>query len=803
MRCLCQLVGILLDDEWEAEQEAREEVEVLFVKGRASMIKFDLHIHSSASRYKEGAGIVDASTIENAEVLLEKLNAAGVGLFSITDHNRFNSELYKRLDELILGDDYPAVQGIVAGVEFDVQLEAEMSKCHIITVFDAKNRPENYKRIHDIINLYKLNDPNEAYGKRDYENVLREIGLDVILIACQRSGLERHEGSHNSLSESTMEPEELLMAGYINALEFQRPNVEGILRDNLRKMPTNVMLVMGSDCHEWSAYPKHSSKQGNPLFQHSRANILPTFKGLLMAVTSPETRINQQENRNREYIRSIQFGEKTIPLVNGLIAIIGENGSGKSSLIKILNGDTSESFVKRIRDKNNICCTETDEAKRLFIKQGQIVEKFSQGNLFPTDNYIPVDHSFFRSSYTNYANGVLDYIKKHISAKDSLEMLSRETLGYNELINVSSYFVNFSVDNEFGIVYNPHDEHDKELNTLLKSVSSIRSDEYYSFYYREIDQVLNILRLIYKTVHEKNDAKQVETTVKNYIIASRIEYNKKIELASTSQQRDQSDFLDARNAFISCIVDAVRKNSERTCFPVLPQPISGCSKNPKHGFSFNSEATYHDKIVTDEFYSRMFTNGYRTIDALKGIDTYEDLKSAVYRCNSIEKIDEQFSRNLNTFLDCMCQTKNYIVDTSQYRETLGNTLGELSLAYFKYATEHETEKCIFMIDQPEDHISNNNISQSLLRYFNSIRAKKQVIIVTHNPLLVVNQDVDQVLFVKKIGDNVELTSGCLEYEDDTVSILDTVANNMDGGKDSIEKRLKVYGKENNFNNATV
>ena len=199
----------------------------------------------------------------------------------------------------------------------------------------------------------------------------------------------------------------------------------------------------------------------------------------------------------------------------------------------------------------------------------------------------------------------------------------------------------------------------------------------------------------------------------------------------------------------------------------------------------------------------MFTSEYKSLEALQAIESYEALKNAVYRCTSIDQIDRQFEHNLNSFLEEMCKTTDYIVDTSQRNEALGNTLGELSLAYFKYMTEHETEKCIFLIDQPEDHISNNNISQKLLRYFNSIRTKKQIIMVTHNPLLVVNQDVDQVLFVRKIGDKIDVASGCLEYEEEDVNILDLIAKNMDGGKDSIEKRLKVYGKENRVDDAAV
>ncbi len=66
--------------------------------------------------------------------------------------------------------------------------------------------------------------------------------------------------------------------------------------------------------------------------------------------------------------------------------------------------------------------------------------------------------------------------------------------------------------------------------------------------------------------------------------------------------------------------------------------------------------------------------------------------------------------------------------------------------------------------------------------------------VTHNPLLVVNQDVDQIIFVSKNKNRMDIVSGCLEYEDNNTNILDIIAKNMDGGRASIEKRLKVYGK---------
>jgi predicted ATPase len=241
------------------------------------------------------------------------------------------------------------------------------------------------------------------------------------------------------------------------------------------------------------------------------------------------------------------------------------------------------------------------------------------------------------------------------------------------------------------------------------------------------------------------------------------------------------------------IADAVRRNAEELVFPESPKPLSGSSSNPMFGFSFNSEAAYHKKSVLTDFLSQMFVRNYADLKVLEHIDTTEELVNAIRGCTDPDNIDSIYQGNLTSFLDQMCSCKNYIVDTSAGENSLGNTLGEMSLAYFKYIVEQETERSVFLIDQPEDHISNNNISKKLLSYFNSIRNKKQIIMVTHNPLLVVNQDVDNVIFVRKNGDNIDVISGCLEQEGEKGNILDIVASNMDGGKESIEKRLKVYG----------
>lgn len=70
--------------------------------------------------------------------------------------------------------------------------------------------------------------------------------------------------------------------------------------------------------------------------------------------------------------------------------------------------------------------------------------------------------------------------------------------------------------------------------------------------------------------------------------------------------------------------------------------------------------------------------------------------------------------------------------------------------------------------------------------------------VSHNPQFIVNLDVDNLIFLSKSEDSLVVQSGALEYVCPEYSILDIVAQNIDGGLDSIRKRWKRYEKTNNI-----
>lgn len=114
--------------------------------------------------------------------------------------------------------------------------------------------------------------------------------------------------------------------------------------------------------------------------------------------------------------------------------------------------------------------------------------------------------------------------------------------------------------------------------------------------------------------------------------------------------------------------------------------------------------------------------------------------------------------------------------------------------YFALMADNSMGDGIYIVDQPEDQISQKAIRESVLREFRAIAGSRQVILITRNPQFIVNLDVDNVIFIEKKDGALSIRNGALEYECDEYSMLETVADNIEGGLDTIKRRMKRYEK---------
>lgn len=752
-------------------------------------IGIDLHIHSKASQYKEdGLDCIQDCNIENLDTLFTKLSEYDVNMFSITDHNRFDKDLYIAIDSLVSKKKYPKVISVLAGVEFDVQIDEEKPGCHIIVIFNA-NSVDDYQKIVDGINSDMLKKVDESYTIERFLAILRTINLNTILIAHQKSAFD-NQGKHKSLGDATDYPEKYLC--YIDALEYNKSRTEGIVRDSLEKYETVKGLIKGSDCHDWEYYPKHNRKVEVEEFI-LRIRALPTFKGLLMALSSPDTRFNRSDEQDDKcIINSINISENEIKFSSGINAIIGENGSGKSSILKILKRD-KEKYLNAMQRDSQIECNDYFNEKTTYIEQSQLVKLNNDDQLFKEkDYYNSIDLTAFNRVWTKFNKEMLTYLKQNIEIEKLKENLSKKKLMLRSF-NVAYFYINFVLDNDFTKVSNPYSERLTSMNEITRLLENeLEKTEIYSTTQIEVlNNIYNELQAIKNELYTKSNNIETDKKVRSIIYANINDYKTNYDVMQTTASRDKSRYTDSVNEFINAVTYFIKMEKSQVEYPEYPDSMRLAQSNTVNGFNFVNQSEYDDINLNDKYLGMLFNKSYCTDEKLKSIHSTDELVDAIKTASSTN-YEEKWSFNFSKFLDGAEKEKRHMYSADEKRSQLlsdGSTLGELSLAYYQFITYNQNDLDLLVIDQPEDNISNTNIANHLIKFMNRLRDKVQIIFVTHNPLLVVNLDVDNVIYLDKNNGKITAQSGCLEHG----KILECVSDNMDGGKEKIEKRLKIYG----------
>lgn len=762
-------------------------------------INIDLHIHSFASFYKDG-DVVNNSKKENTNILISALEKNNINMFSITDHNRFDFDLYQKLVKGI--QESKVIKKILPGVEFDVQLEEGKPKCHIITIFDDSNL-KLIEKIPNKISEVKELKKEEYYTISEFESLLKKIGIKTILIVHQKQSLDNKTCKTDSLSAACQDPSFFMKTGYVDSLEFGSNRTEGIVKDSLNNLNIDFPLITGSDCHDWNSYPyRDSSTKIERKF--TALKCLPTFKGLLMSISSFKSRANRNQNKNEYYIESINLNGTNYPLINGVNAIIGDNGSGKTLILNLLCNGNHKYYEKIVKENEltfSYNCESFQKEFINYIEQNEINEKVRNGNLFnESSNYYDeiTTKATFSESIFNYFNRINKYVTNKIELNESKQKLKSNSIFIEPVKKIFYLPVINSYINLENI------DTDKERYILLKQKIDALKNEFslHNQYYddlglsKKLKSILDSLDGVYEIVRKSYLSKENKNKVKSIISKKLKDYELSLSSRRTSEEARKNEILSSYNNFKNQIIDLINLERKDNDFPSFPKPLSGVSKKQNSDYEFTKTTKYNNLDLKDEFYKYCFNNGYNSESAIKELETKDNYKAALKGCTSLQELDKYKTSKIQGFIDEWSKENTFISEISS-KDLVGNTPGEISLVYYKFLIqEKEKDFCVLAIDQPEDDINPKRIKDFLLNYLGSIRDKKQILIVTHNPLLVVNLDVDNVIFLNKNNNKISIKYGALEYEDD-YSILDLIKNHLDGGYDAIEGRLKKYDRDNN------
>lgn len=757
------------------------------------VINVDLHIHSKASSYKDG-NIVSESDIEHLDVLFSKLEENGINLFSITDHNRFDYSLYEAILQWIAAHPESCVRAVLPGVEFDVRFEEGKTPCHVIAIFNVVDWAEDGPTIESAITSNLLEDKEASYSLEEFESLLKNINLNYMLIAHQHEGLSINPKKKRSLSNSTSAAKELLLFGYIDALEYNNSRVQGILLNELYELEIPSTAIVGSDCHTWECYPAHDSNQKpkSPFF--TRIKCLPTFQGLLLAFTSPGTRFQvSNPTSKKEYLTGFMYGEKvSVPFSPGINAIIGENGSGKSSILSLLkNADPKEKWIKAYKKEYSIVTESLPSQDRtISIQQGDLRNNYDNGALFESSLFNPIDNNEFETSVSSFSDSLKSAILDSVKRKDHLDQLKQVSFRIDSQLEGSTFNINVISDESFTEIENEPAARYTALSRIRKSIQA----EIDSGYYEEpqvaglekaktaIDEVSQIV------LRSKNEI-EAEVAVRNIIHLAIEEYSAKCSKHTTEIDARRREYRKGKKSFIDSICNVIEDQTRDQVFPteLTCSKNQGISTNTKNGFKFQTTAQYaKESDLSISLLKKIFNKGFHSLDDVCRIDSLDKLSEAITGSNEIPW-EERWKTAVEKYVSEMEKSEPSIHD-QRSKGRIGNTFGEQSLTYYKYKSFNSNDWDVLIIDQPEDDISHSRINSELIEYLNNLRSTHQIIMVTHNPLLVVNLDVDNVIVLEKQAGQLEIMSGCLE----SPGILDRVAEHMDGGKTAIQRRVKAY-----------
>ncbi|MEC2157668.1 TrlF family AAA-like ATPase [Virgibacillus halodenitrificans] len=180
-----------------------------------------------------------------------------------------------------------------------------------------------------------------------------------------------------------------------------------------------------------------------------------------------------------------------------------------------------------------------------------------------------------------------------------------------------------------------------------------------------------------------------------------------------------------------------------------------------------------NRVDKDNFVSEVFGEKKNKDNLLKKSFNVEDLYNWIF--------DDYFDVNY------------FIEFRGRPLETLSP--GQKGLVLMKVFLRLDNSSKPLLIDQPEDNLDNKSVYNDLVNDFREIKKKRQIIIATHNPNLVVNTDSEQVI-VAKFEDTVEsgdkpkivYSTGSLENNE----IRKQVCDILEGGDMAFLKREKRY-----------
>ncbi|UKB82191.1 ATPase [Chryseobacterium sp. MEBOG06] len=755
----------------------------------------DIHIHTS----DDPDNLNSNYPVETLISKIKEFTNDSDFLISLTDHNTINENAYLKAVQLGVN--------IILGVELHIKNYEDCPAYHCHIYFDVNEITQN--TLVDInAKLNKLY-PKKVVEKLDptiptIQQVINEFdNYEFILLP---HGGQSHATFDTSIPEGVKFDTTLEKSIYYNQFDgFTARGNRGLERtqEYFIKLGINefVNLITCSDNYNPTVYP--NGKDQNPYIP-TWMLALPTFNGLRLSL-SESSRLIYSETKPEfwsENIESISLNKANIEIdvkfKSGLNVVIGSSSSGKSLLVdsiyKNITTTTAESIYLSQYEIDKVVIKNPSGMTPHFLSQNYImsvVNNVSENKIDDIDiikNVFPGDDEVKEQ----ITRGLAEFKKDVIALIKQVRIIDKEIQNFNNIPVISRLIINDNLQSNPFKSLQPSDLEKSRLefskskydnyNLSLDEVEEFLSR--YPFVKHNLDLIKELkseLELAYNNFFNESSTRKIVDSYKK-------EFD---DLLRENNSEDQSKKLHFEKLIetLKIYVKAYKRFNE-----IL-------SKISSYNLNFGSEVIEsmgHKLYIENDFKLDKekfieIVNYYLKIK----IDRFENITpNLLFETNHKGKNPkvhgyDDFEKKIYTDFENL-NRKNYKIITQEGKDFDSLSPGWKTSVILDLILGYEEDISPIIIDQPEDNLATNYINKGLVNAIKKIKAKKQVILVSHNATIPMLADAQNIILCRNIDNKIVITSCELEGKIGDKYVVDYIAEITDGGKSSIKKRVKKY-----------
>lgn len=562
-----------------------------------------------------------------------------------------------------------------------------------------------------------------------------------------------------------------------------------------------VNLITCSDNYNPTLYP--NGKDQNPYIP-TWMLALPTFNGLRLSL-SESSRLIYSDTKPEfwsENIESISLNKENIEIdvefKSGLNVVIGSSSSGKSLLVdsihKNICATTDQSIYLDQYDIDKAIIKNPSGMTPHFLSQNYImsvVNNVSENkiddidiikNVFPGDDEIKEQ---INKGLAEFKQDVIELVKqvkiidKEIQNLNNIPVISRlivkDNLKSNPFKNLQP---NDLEKSKLEFSKSKYDSYNSNLDELEDFLGKYQFVNHNSILIKELK---NELKLAYKNFLNESSTRKIIDTYKK-------EFDDLLKENNSEDQTKKQNFEKLLQT-LKIFVNANKK------FNLTLSKISNYNLN------FDSE------VIESMGHKLHIENGFK-LDKEKfieivnhylknKIDRFENIKPNILFEDNHKKQQpkvhsyEDFEKKIYSDFENL-NKKKYKIITDGGKDFDSLSPGWKTSVILDLILGYEEDISPIIIDQPEDNLATNYINKGLVCAIKKIKAKKQVILVSHNATIPMLADAQNIILCRNIDNKIVITSCELEGKIGDKSVVDYIAEITDGGKSSIKKRVKKY-----------